>query len=215
MERRMTAPLRFVGCLAIVTAGVLSALVAAQPAEAQGLASSDLYKFRSVGGIALSPDSKRIAYGVALRDRPGRPYGQLWIMDLATQKSTRIGGDKDGGGGPVWSSDGKWLAFESQQSDKSGLFVVRPDRSDRIFLAQTKGSNSPLPGTGSDFTWSPDSKQIAFISSTPDPRAAAASGDPMVITRYLYKPDAGEGMTRFNDNQRLHIFLVDVATKQV
>jgi dipeptidyl aminopeptidase/acylaminoacyl peptidase len=37
----------------------------------------------------------------------------------------------------------------------------------------------------------------------------------MVITRYLYKPDAGEGMTRFNDNQRLHIFAVDVATKQV
>jgi len=36
----------------------------------------------------------------------------------------------------------------------------------------------------------------------------------MVITRYLYKPDAGEGMTRFNDNQRLHIFVVDVATKQ-
>jgi dipeptidyl aminopeptidase/acylaminoacyl peptidase len=36
----------------------------------------------------------------------------------------------------------------------------------------------------------------------------------MVITRYLYKPDAGEGMTRFNDNQRLHIFVVDAATKQ-
>jgi len=35
-----------------------------------------------------------------------------------------------------------------------------------------------------------------------------------VITRYLYKPDAGEGMTRFNDNLRLHIFVVDLATKQ-
>src|SRR6202035_3292633 len=37
----------------------------------------------------------------------------------------------------------------------------------------------------------------------------------IVITRYLYKPDAGEGTTRFNDNQRLHIFVVDVASKQV
>ncbi len=37
----------------------------------------------------------------------------------------------------------------------------------------------------------------------------------MVITRYLYKPDAGEGLTRFNDNQRLHIFVVDIASKQV
>src|ERR1700722_11999478 len=77
------------------------------------------------------------------------------------------------------------------------------------------GTNSPLPGTGNDVTWSPDGKQLAFISSTPGPEATEAAGDPMVITRYLYKPDAGEGMTRFNDNQRLHIFVVDVATKQV
>jgi len=63
--------------------------------------------------------------------------------------------------------------------------------------------------------WSPDGKQIAFISSTPSAFAAEASGDPMVISRYLYKPDAGEGLTRFNDNQRLHIFVVDLASKQV
>lgn len=36
-----------------------------------------------------------------------------------------------------------------------------------------------------------------------------------MITRYLYKPDASEGTTRFNNNKRLHIFVVDVATKQV
>ena len=35
----------------------------------------------------------------------------------------------------------------------------------------------------------------------------------MVITRYLYKPDAAEGMTRFNDNRRLHLFVVDLATE--
>ena len=36
-----------------------------------------------------------------------------------------------------------------------------------------------------------------------------------MITRYMYKPDAGEGMTRFNDNRRLHIFIVDVGSKAV
>ena len=185
------------------------------PLAAQGLASSDLSKLRSVGGVAVAPDGKRVAYTIVLRDRPGRPYGQLWIMDPATQKSTRIGGDKDGGGGPVWSPDGKWLAFFGHQGDKSGLFVARPDGSEVTFLSESNGTNSPLPGTGNELTWSPDAKHIVFISSTPDPRAAEASGDPMVITRYLYKPDAGEGMTRFNDNQRLHIFSVDLATKQV
>ena len=197
---------------AVVAIGSLGFAVVANP---QGLASSDLSRLRSVGGVAASPDGKRLVYTVVMRDRPGRPYGQLWIMDLSTQKSVRVGGDKDGGGSGAWSPDSKWIAFSGHQGDKGGLFVVRPDGSEVTFLAEAHGTNSPLPGMGNEISWSPDSKQIAFVSSTPDPRAAEASGDPMVITRYLYKPDAGEGMTRFNDNQRLHIFVVDVATKQV
>ena len=197
---------------AVVAIGSLGFAVGANP---QGLASSDLSRLRSVGGVAASPDGKRLAYTVVMRDRPGRPYGQLWIMDLSTQKSVRVGGDKDGGGSGVWSPDSKWIAFSGHQGDKGGLFVLRPDGSEVTFLAEAHGTNSPLPGMGNEISWSPDSKQIAFVSSTPDPRATEASGDPMVITRYLYKPDAGEGMTRFNDNQRLHIFVVDVATKQV
>src|SRR5229473_361906 len=182
---------------------------------AQGLVSSDLSRLRNVGSVAVSPDAHRVAYTVVMRDRPGRPYGQLWIMELATQKSVRVGGGKDSGGGPLWSPDGKWLAFQGSQGDKHGLFMARPDGSDITFLAPLHDSNSPLPGTGKDVTWSPDGKEIAFISSTPGAEAAEASGDPMVITRYLYKPDAGEGSTRFNDNQRLHIFVVDVSTKQI
>ncbi len=182
--------------------------------SAQGLTSSDLSKLRSVGSVALSPDGRHLAYTVAMRDEPGRPYGQLWMMDLATQKSMRFGGDKDRGGGPVWSPEGKWIAFFGRQGDKSGLMIAKPDGSEVTVLASPEGSNSPLPGTGNEVTWSPDGKQIAYISSTPDDRAKEASGDPMVITRYLYKPDAGEGMTRFNDNLRLHIFVVDLATKQ-
>src|SRR5439155_14121744 len=181
---------------------------------AQGLSSSDLSKLRSVGGVEISPDGRRIVYSVVMRDRPGRPYGQLWILDMATQKSVRVGGEKDSAGGPLWSPDGKWFAFQGHQGEKGGLFVARQDGSEVTFLAAPNGTNSPLPGTGNDFTWSPDGKQIAFISSTPGAEAAEASGDPMVITRYLYKPDAGEGMTRFNDNQRLHIFVVDVSSKQ-
>jgi dipeptidyl aminopeptidase/acylaminoacyl peptidase len=195
----------------------LAALLVLTPSSgAQGLSSSDLSRFRAVGDAVLSPDGRQVAYPVISYDRPGRPAPQLWIMELATQKSIRIGGEKDVTSNARWSPDGKWLAFQGRVGDRHGLLLARPDGSGLTTLVEKmEGTNSPLPGEGQDVTWSPDGKQIAFISSTPDERAAEASGDPMVITRYLYKPDAGEGMTRFNDNQRLHIFVVDVATKQV
>ena len=206
---------RILFCRAVLLLVFALCLMAMNPAGgAQGLISSDLSKLRSVGGVALSPDGRHLAYSVVMRDEPGRPYGQLWVMDVATQKSIRFGGDKDRSGGPVWSPDGKWIAFFGRLGDKHGLMIAKPDGSDVTVLASPEGTNSPLPGAGNEVAWSPDGKQIAYISSTPDSRAAEASGDPMVITRYLYKPDAGEGMTRFNDNQRLHIFVVDVATKQ-
>jgi dipeptidyl aminopeptidase/acylaminoacyl peptidase len=189
-------------------------LLSAIAMPAQLLTSSDLSRLRSIGGAALSPDNRYIAYTITMRDRPGRPYGQLWVMDLSTEKSTRLGGDKPASG-PLWSGDSKWIAFRGADGDKQGLFIAHPDGSGTSFLTALAGTNSPLPGTGKDFTWSPDGKQIAFVSSTAGEGAAEASGDPMVITRYLYKPDAGEGMTRFNDNQRLHIFVVDIASKQV
>src|SRR5207302_1381939 len=73
---------------------------------AQGLIGSDLSKLRSVGGVALSADGRHIAYSVVMHDEPGRPYGQLWMMDLTTQQSLRFGGDKDGGS--QWRSDGHY-----------------------------------------------------------------------------------------------------------
>ena len=194
---------------------ILGLFILAPFSGAQGLTSSDLSRLRSVGSVELSPDGRLIAYTVTMRDRPGRPYGQLWIMEVATRKSVRVGDERDSGGGPLWSPDGKWLAFQGHQGEKSGLFVARPDGSEVTFLTSPEGTNSPLPGTGNEISWSPDGKQLAFISSTPGPEAAEAAGDPMVITRYLYKPDAGEGITRFNDNQRLHIFAVDLTTKKI
>ena len=89
---------------AVVAIGSLGFSAASNP---QGLVSSDLSRLRSVGGVAASPDGKRVAYTVVMRDRPGRPYDQLWIMDLSTKKSVRVGGEKDSGGSGVWSPDAK------------------------------------------------------------------------------------------------------------
>jgi dipeptidyl aminopeptidase/acylaminoacyl peptidase len=182
---------------------------------AEGIKSQDLYRFRAVGDVQFSPDQRHIAYTVTMNDRPGRPYSQIWLMDVATQKSARIGGEKDAASHPRWSPNGRMIAFTGGAAEQHGLYFVNADGSAQTFLAKTSGTNSPLPGQGEDFTWSPDSKMIAYVSASPGPETEAAAGDPMVITRYLYKPTASEGLTRFNDNKRLHLYTVDIAAKQI
>jgi dipeptidyl aminopeptidase/acylaminoacyl peptidase len=195
---------------------ILAVFVCAAPAVAQtGLKSDDLFRLRSVTAVALSPDASRLAYVVENNDGPGRPYGQLWVMTLADGKSVRFGGEKESSGNPEWAPDGRSIAYQGSAGGKHGLIVARPDGSGARFLAEMTDTNSPLPTTGKTVAWSPDSQRIAFVSSTPGPETADATGDPIVITRYLYKPDAGEGMTRFNDNRRLHIFVADVASGRV
>lgn len=177
-----------------------------------GFQSSDLLKLRSVGAVQFSPDGARIAYTVTRNDLGLKPVGQLWVMMLADRKSICLSVANEFSGEPEWSPDGKWIAFSGAAGDRRGLIVARPDGSERRYLAPLEGTNSPLPNTGKRIAWSPDGKRIAYVSAQPGPETGEASGDPVVITRYLYKPTAGEGDTHFNDNKRLHIFVVDLAS---
>jgi dipeptidyl aminopeptidase/acylaminoacyl peptidase len=201
----------------IVRGAVAAGLVAtASAALAQaGVQSADLLKLRSVSGVEVSPDATRVAYTVENNDGAGRPYGQLWVMTIADGKSVRFGADKEPSGNPEWSPDSQWIAYGGRVGGKSGLVVAKPDGSGARWLAELSGTNAPLPGSGRTIAWAPDGKRIVFVSSVAGPETADATGDPIVITRYLYKPDAAEGMTRFNDNRRLHLFMVDVASGRV
>ena len=199
--------LRVVSCLALFLTTV--------PTLRAQLHSADLYKLHAVGTVRFSPDGTHIAYVVENYDRPGRSYGQVWIMDVASGKAVRLAGPEETTGSPEWAPDGKWIAFHGKQGEKSGILIAHADGTAARFVAETQGTNAPLPYEGRNLAWSPDSSHIAFISATAGPETAESTGDPVVIRRYLYKPDASEGMSRFNDNLRLHIFVADVATGQI
>jgi dipeptidyl aminopeptidase/acylaminoacyl peptidase len=185
-------------------------IVLAASTHAAVLKSSDLYRFRAVTGAAISPDGKRVAYVIERNEDAGRPVSQISILGLASKRSVAIGEGRSGD--PHWSPDGAWLAFTGRVGGKAGLAIVRGDGSGARFLTTTEGTNGPIPMQGADVAWSPDGKQIAFVSATPGPETAEATGDPVVIRRYLYKPDFSEGNTRFNDNRRLHIFVCDLGS---
>lgn len=194
----------------VLVAGLLSAALLNGQTR-PGLTSADLYKLQSIGDVQLSPDGTRVAYSVTHNERPGRPYSDTWIRDLATGKVTKL----NGGSGPRWSRDSRWVAYVGRIDEGAGLIVSDQNGEGERLVAPIDGTNHPLPTSGESVAWSPDGRSIAYVSSAPGPEAEDANGDPMVITRYLYKPTATEGLTRFNDNRRLHLFVVDVGTRQV
>ena len=179
---------------------------------AAGLAPTDLLRLQSVDGVALSPDGLRVAYTVSKQDGPRRPYSQLYIRTLASGTTVALSSGMDKSGDPVWSPDSAHIAYSGKLGEKSGLIVANADGSSKRFLSKLEGTNAPLPSTGKVFDWSPDGKRIVFVDALPGPETKDVAGDPMVITRYLYKPDADEGDSGLNDNKRLHLFLVDVGS---
>jgi dipeptidyl aminopeptidase/acylaminoacyl peptidase len=190
-------------------------LAGAQPPA--GLTVEDIYRLRSVSDVQVSPDGSRVAYTVANHERPGRPYSQIWLADVASGRTSRLGEESESGAGPRWAPDSRRIAYFGRGREGDGLLVRDVGSSKATYVGPVTGTNHPLPSAGERIAWSPDGRQLAFVSTTPGPEADA-NGDPMVITRYLYKPTATEGETRFNDNRRTHVFIADLAngtTRQV
>jgi hypothetical protein len=126
--------------LVFFVAAILPREGAAQTVSA--LQPADYQRIRLVAQAEFSPDAKFVAYTVERFDRPGRPWPQLWVLDVASRKSTRIGGENDVAESPVWSPDGRWIAYDGAAEGKRGLAVVHPDGSGVTFLTEAHGTNS-------------------------------------------------------------------------
>ena len=90
---------------------------------------------------------------------------------------------------PVWSPDGKSIAFVSDRSDEpdlnygSDIWTVAVDDEDRVITQVTSH-----PGRDFSPAWSPDSKRIAYITSTgPD-----VGGSALTPTRRLAVTAVGQ-----------------------
>ena len=203
-----------VGLLVFIASGT----IALSAAVLRPLTTADLSGLHSVTDVELSPDARLVAFTKQSSAPAGRPSTEIWIAGADPAGGSFRVAD---GSGPRWSPDGAVLAFVGRIRGRPGLLVVRGISSSRAratfqprLIAPVESTNHPLPGTGAEIAWSPDSSQLAFVSATPGPENEA-SGDPAVITRYLYKPTASEGNTRFNDNRRLHIFIADLRSGAV
>ena len=135
---RMIQAIKFGGA-AILVLAISGGVARGQAAGGAGLVPADYQRMRSVAQAAISPNAQFVAYTVLRYDRPGSPWPQLWVLDVASGKSTRIGGEQDVAGSPVWSPDSRWIAYDGAAEGKHGLAVVHPDGSAATFLRRRAG----------------------------------------------------------------------------
>lgn len=125
---------------------------------------SDLTKIKQVVSINASPDGKKVVYSLktseANADKPFEFDYQthLFLIDLADAANHKtLTRGKESASQPVFSPDGKSIAFVRAVKDKSQVFIMPLDGGEAWQLTNSKyGAVSP--------SFSPDGKKVLFSS---------------------------------------------------
>ncbi|BBE35690.1 LpqB family beta-propeller domain-containing protein [Sphingosinicella microcystinivorans] len=104
--------------------------------------------------LSLSPDGKTIAFDI---------LGDLYVMPVSGGRAKPIARGMAFETQPVFSPDGKWLAFVSDRSGPENLWVMRPDGSGARQISYRDG-DQPLMSPA----WSADGSTIYATRFRPD-----------------------------------------------
>jgi Tol biopolymer transport system component len=110
---------------------------------------------RAYGFPTISPDGKQAAVIITSSTE------QVWIYDLARGTLTRLTSEPGSSRDPVWTPDGRRLAYRSNQAGIWNIYWRPADGSgSEERLTTSDNNNTPQ-------SWSPDGKVLAFIEVNP------------------------------------------------
>lgn len=161
-------------CSSILTGLAFFLLVAfVFPAASQdmskGWTPEVMIKFKRVGGTAISPDGKRIAYTVSTPLKEGEKsefLTHIWLVSDDGKLNYQFTYGDTSCSIPAFSPDGKYLAFISSRgaSGKNQVWAIRMTGGEAERVTNAKaGVNS--------YAWSPDSKRIAYTMNDAETEA--------------------------------------------
>jgi len=107
--------------------------------------------------LDLSPDGRRVA---TQRVDPQTGNTDIWLFDLARGASTRFTFHPAIDGAPVWSPDGRRIAFRSTREGAFHLYQKDASGAEEELLLKTPSNKYP---TG----WSPDGRCLLYSEQAP------------------------------------------------
>ena len=128
----------------------------------------------SFAGLPVwSPDWRNVAFvqerGVYRKGPVYGRYSDIYVMNADGSGRRRLTRSLQNDGDPVWSPDGRRLAFVRIRGDRADIYVVNADGSGPRRLAHaiafTPMPGAPSSGFGANPSWSPDGRKIAFMSN--------------------------------------------------
>lgn len=166
----------------------------------------DIALLATPGTPAVSPDGSRAVVAVTRPDLEGDDYvGHLWSVPTDGSAPPRpfTRGHRDGA--PVWSPDGRWVAFvRAEPKGRPQVHMVEAGGGEPVRL-----TDAPLGA--SDPQWSPDSRRLVFVARVPaegryEPDGDASAEAPRLITTYQYRSDD----IGFTYDRPRHLFVVEL-----
>ena len=122
----------------------------------------ELISLQTPGGPRISPDGRFVAYTVQQVNWTDNSYDtQIWLANTQTGEIVKLTNSKKSSSNPLWSPDGKWLAFVSDRDGKRQIYVISPMGGEaRVITKVDTGVSS--------FRWAPDGARIAFAMGDPE-----------------------------------------------